>query len=93
MNTKIRILATAAANFNVELQHVLHWSAEQDHAIEERVTGILADVQSRGDSAVLEYTKRFDGVDASTPLECMRGAASIRGEDYLAKIARASVVA
>src|SRR6185295_10013603 len=27
---------------------------------------ILADVQSRGDAAVLEYTKRFDGVDVSS---------------------------
>jgi len=63
MNANIRILATTAANFSVEFQQVLHWSAEQDHAIEERVTGILADVQSRGDAAVLEYTKRFDGVD------------------------------
>jgi histidinol dehydrogenase len=65
MSTNIRVLATTAANFDVEFQHVLHWSAEQDHAIEERVTSILADVQSRGDAAVLEYTKRFDGVDAA----------------------------
>ncbi|MBW8829046.1 MAG: histidinol dehydrogenase [Burkholderiales bacterium] len=63
MNAKIRILATTAANFNLEFQQVLHWGAEQDHAIEERVTGILADVHSRGDAALLEYTKRFDGVD------------------------------
>ena len=64
MSTAIRILATTAADFETSFQHVLHWSAEQDHAIEERVTGILADVQARGDEAVLEYTKRFDAVDA-----------------------------
>jgi len=66
MNTAIRILATTAADFETSFQHVLHWSAEQDHAIEERVTGILADVQARGDDAVLEYTKRFDAVDAAS---------------------------
>jgi histidinol dehydrogenase len=66
MSTNLRILATTAADFETSFQHVLHWSAEQDHAIEERVGSILADVQKRGDDAVLEYTKRFDGVDASS---------------------------
>jgi histidinol dehydrogenase len=66
MSTNLRILATTAADFETSFQHVLHWSAEQDHAIEERVGGILADVHKRGDEAVLEYTKRFDGVDASS---------------------------
>ena len=37
---------------------------EQDAAIEERVAAILADVQQRGDAAVLEYTARFDGLNA-----------------------------
>ncbi|RQP23311.1 histidinol dehydrogenase [Piscinibacter terrae] len=64
MSTNLRILATTAADFDTSFQHVLHWSAEQDHAIEERVGSILADVQARGDEAVLEYTQRFDGVDA-----------------------------
>ena len=66
MSTQIRVLDTTAANFDAEFQRVLHWSAEQDHAIEERVTSILADVQSRGDAAVLDYTLRFDGVDAAS---------------------------
>src|SRR5205814_9033174 len=66
MSTTIRLLATTAANFEPEFQRVLHWSAEQDHAIEERVAGILADVQQRGDAAVLEYTQRFDGLNAAS---------------------------
>lgn len=40
----------------------MHWSAEADAAIELRVADILADVQQRGDAAVLEYTGRFDGL-------------------------------
>lgn len=40
----------------------MHWSAEADAAIELRVADILADVQQRGDAAVLEYTSRFDGL-------------------------------
>ena len=35
---------------------LLHWSAETDAAIEQRVAAILADVRTRGDAAVLDYT-------------------------------------
>jgi histidinol dehydrogenase len=66
MSVAIRQLATTAANFDAEFQRVLHWSAEQDHAIEERVAAILADVQQRGDAAVLEYTRRFDALDVDS---------------------------
>ena len=60
----IRSLDTSAADFEVAFQRVLHWSAETDDAIEQRVASILADVRVRGDAAVLEYTERFDGVSA-----------------------------
>ncbi|HMZ00970.1 MAG TPA: histidinol dehydrogenase, partial [Burkholderiaceae bacterium] len=62
----VRHLDTSAADFEAEFQRVLHWSAETDHAIEERVAAILADVQARGDAAVIEYTQRFDGVTADS---------------------------
>jgi histidinol dehydrogenase len=45
---------------------VLHWSAETDAAIEQRVAAILEDVRTRGDAAVLEYTARFDGLAAAS---------------------------
>jgi histidinol dehydrogenase len=66
MTVNIRQLATTAADFETEFQRVLHWSAETDHAIEERVAGILDDVRLRGDAAVLEYTQRFDGLAADS---------------------------
>jgi histidinol dehydrogenase len=58
-------LSTASTNFEVELKARLHWSAEADAAIEQRVADILADVRQRGDAAVLEYTNRFDGLNAT----------------------------
>ena len=64
MSVDIRQLVTTSADFEAEFQRVLHWSAETDDAIEERVASILADVKNRGDAAVLEYTQRFDGVAA-----------------------------
>ena len=69
MTVRIRHLDTSAAAFAAEFERVLHWSAETDGAIEERVASILADVQQRGDAAVLEYTRRFDGLDLTLRFE------------------------
>lgn len=53
-------LTTTDAGFDAALAARLHWSADTDAGIEQAVAGILADVQRRGDVAVLEYTNRFD---------------------------------
>jgi histidinol dehydrogenase len=58
-------LNTADAGFEAAFAARLHWSADTDAAIEKRVADILADVQQRGDAAVLEYTQRFDGLQAA----------------------------
>jgi histidinol dehydrogenase len=59
-------LSTFEADFEAKFKARLHWSGETDAAIEQRVAEILADVQQRGDAAVLEYTARFDGVQAAS---------------------------
>ena len=59
-------LSTRDASFEADFKARLHWSAEADAAIEERVAAILADVQLRGDAAVLDYTQRFDGLTAAS---------------------------
>ncbi|MBJ2159490.1 histidinol dehydrogenase [Variovorax sp. IB41] len=59
-------LSTTSASFDAEFKARLHWSADADAAIEKVVADILADVQKRGDDAVLEYTNRFDKLDAKT---------------------------
>ncbi|WP_053844770.1 histidinol dehydrogenase [Paracidovorax avenae] len=59
-------LHTQSADFETAFRERLHWSAETDAAIEQRVADILADVQARGDAAVLEYTQRFDGLQADS---------------------------
>ena len=53
-------LATTDGGFDAAFRARLHWSADTDAGIEQAVAGILADVQERGDAAVLEYTNRFD---------------------------------
>ena len=57
-------LSTRSVDFEAALQARLFWSSAADAAIEERVAAIVADVQVRGDAAVLEYTQRFDAVHA-----------------------------
>ena len=65
----IRQLSTAQADFDTAFEALLHWSQDQDDAIEQRVADILSEVQRRGDAAVLEYTGRFDGLNVSSMAE------------------------
>jgi histidinol dehydrogenase len=58
-------LATRSAGFEEAFTARLQWSAETDAEVEQRVGEILADVQRRGDAAVLAYTTRFDALDAA----------------------------
>ncbi len=62
-------LSTTSSSFEADFRARLHWSADADAAIEQRVADILADVQQRGDAAVLEYTARWDQVQAATVQE------------------------
>lgn len=75
MSVAIRELSTVDADFEPRFAALKHWSAETDREIESRVEAILADVRTRGDAAVLEYTRRFDGVEAASAgaLELGRG--------------------
>jgi histidinol dehydrogenase len=68
-SARIRQLDTLDPQFEGEFERLRHWSAETDASIEERVAAIVEDVRKRGDAAVLEYTARFDGVQASSVAE------------------------
>ena len=65
MAVQIRKLDSTDANFKQQLHTLLAFEAATDDAIETAVAKILADVKARGDAAVLEYTNRFDRVNAS----------------------------
>jgi histidinol dehydrogenase len=71
-------LSTAQPDFETRFTTRLHWSAEQDDAIEQRVKAILADVRARGDAAVLDCTARFDGLQAGTMAELELTAADFK---------------
>jgi histidinol dehydrogenase len=64
----VRRLSTAQADFEAQFA-ALRWSSETDASIDSTVASIIADVRQRGDAAVLEYSSRFDGVNASSVTE------------------------
>src|SRR5574343_1555911 len=78
MTVQIRHLATSQPDFEAAFQTVLHWSAETDTAIEDRVAAILADVRARGDAAVLAYTARFDTLDVASMVDLELGQAELK---------------
>ncbi len=71
-------LSTQDAGFDAAFRARLFWSGSTDAAIEQRVAEILADVQQRGDAAVLEATARFDGVRADTLAQLELGASALQ---------------
>ncbi len=60
----INRLDTAAAGWQAQLDALVAWEAVSDTEVMQTVMGILDAVRRRGDSAVLEYTARFDRVSA-----------------------------
>ena len=65
----IRRLSTSDAGFLATLDALLHFDHSIDDAIELTVIEILKRVRAEGDVAVLDYTRRFDKLDAGTMAE------------------------
>jgi histidinol dehydrogenase len=59
-------LILGSAQFDQEFAKLRHWDSSTDDAIESAVANIIADVRKRGDAAVLEYTARFDKLQAAS---------------------------
>ncbi|HEB95593.1 MAG TPA: histidinol dehydrogenase [Sedimenticola thiotaurini] len=64
--TGIRQLSTTDAGFDQQLEQLLAWESVSDQGVQRTVDEIIADIRRRGDAALLEYTRRFDGWEAAT---------------------------
>ncbi len=93
---EIRRLSTREPGFAAELARLTAIEAAQDESVERAVDAILADVRSRGDAALVEHTRRLDGVDVQrvadleiprTALESALGALPAETRDALAAAA------
>jgi histidinol dehydrogenase len=76
---KLRRLSSRDAAFESDFNRLVRYDAAHDAAVQESVRAILADVRSRGDAAVLEYTRKFDRLPARSvgDLEVKREALSV----------------
>ena len=65
----LKRLASGAPDFEARFSALLAFEGAQDSAVDAAVAGILEDVKQRGDAAVLDYTRRFDRVQAASVAE------------------------
>lgn len=66
---KIQQLSTQDQSFWQQLDALLAWESVSDEAVFSTVNEISKNVRSRGDAAVVEYTNRFDRMQASSMQE------------------------
>ncbi len=66
MSINVRRFSTTDNDFDEKLKALLAFETAQDDSVDEVVANILKDVKKRGDTAVLEYTNRFDKTAAAS---------------------------
>ena len=92
MAISIRKLDSSDPDFNAQLSAVLAFEASEDEAIDRAAAQILADVKARGDAAVLDYTNRFDRLDAGSVAALEIGRAELQAAlDQLAPARREAI--
>jgi histidinol dehydrogenase len=69
MSVAIKRLDSADSGFYAQLDALLAWEPASDAQVEQTVRGIIADIRGRGDAALLEYTNRFDRMQAASVAE------------------------
>jgi histidinol dehydrogenase len=62
----INRLDSSASDFQLELGKLLAWESVSNELVFNTVSEILHSVKSHGDSALLEYSQRFDGLTAES---------------------------
>lgn len=77
-------LSTSASDFSARFDTLLAGKREASADVDAVVRDIIEDVKARGDAALLEYTKRFDRLDAASMAELAVTSREI--EDALARI-------
>ncbi len=63
---KITRLDSSSPDFLRQLDGLLAWDSVSDDGVNRTVRAIIDDVRARGDEAVLDYTRRFDRLEADT---------------------------
>jgi len=92
--TMVRILDTSDPGFEAAFAPLVALDSAVDRGIEARADAIVDDVRARGDAALLEYTNRFDRMQATSVAELEIPAAQMRAAfDNLPPAQRAALEA
>ena len=63
--TFVRRLNAQDTEFNTQLDQLLSWESVSDASVNQRVLDIIDNVRTRGDAALVDYTRQFDGLDVA----------------------------
>ena len=66
---ELKRLNSTDSDFYAQLDRLLAWEASADSQVEQTVRDIIAALRSRGDAALLDYTQRFDRLQADSVAE------------------------
>jgi histidinol dehydrogenase len=66
---RIRRFNSSDPDFDQSLEKLLAFEETEDESVHAAVSAILADIKKRGDEALLEYTRRFDRLEAIAAAE------------------------
>ncbi|MGZ5907081.1 MAG: histidinol dehydrogenase [Reyranella sp.] len=80
-------LDTSVAGFEKRLDQLLAWDTVSDAGVQQAVTDIVTRVRREGDTALIEFTNRFDGLQV-TGMEALE-VSQARLEDALQRISPA----
>lgn len=61
----VRRLNAQDTDFNSQLDQLLSWESVSDASVNQRVLDIIDNVRTRGDAALVDYTRQFDGLDVA----------------------------
>ncbi|MCK5715736.1 MAG: histidinol dehydrogenase, partial [Nitrosomonadaceae bacterium] len=65
---QIKQLSSTDSGFTAALEKIMAFESTQKEAVDSTVADILANIKERGDEALLEYTRRFDHLDAAASI-------------------------
>jgi histidinol dehydrogenase len=78
VSVAIKRLDSADSGFYAQLDALLAWEPAADAQVEQTVREIIIDIRARGDAALLEYTNRFDRMQAAGVAELEIGQAKLQ---------------
>ncbi len=73
--TLMQRLDSQSADFNATLERLLAWEGVSDVAVQATVNEVIARVRAEGDAAVVDFSNRFDRLQAATMADLERGGA------------------